>query len=172
MVALMKYGSGFPFHRLARLEDNLGIQLPASTQWEIVRDAAQLIQPVFAEHIRQAASGEVLFNDDTSVKILEFLDHDRVVEDPKLPGRTGVFTTGIVTTREGRKIALFFSGRKHAGENLADVLAERAKELPTPIQMCDALPRNLPGKLKVILANCLVHGRRYFVEAAANFPEE
>ena len=172
MVALMKYGSGFPFHRLERLEDNLGIPLPASTQWEMVRDGAQLIQPAFEELIRQAASGEVLYNPDTSVKILEFLDHDRVVEDPKLPGRTGVFTTGIVSTQEGRKIALFFSGRKHAGENLADVLAERAKELPTPIQMCDALPRNLPGELKVILANCLTHGRRYFVEAAANFPEQ
>jgi transposase len=172
IVALMKYGSGFPFHRLERLESNLGIPLPASTQWEMVRDGAHLIQPAFEELIRQAASGEVLYNDDTSVKILEFLDHDRVVEDPKLPGRTGIFTTGIVSTKEGLKIALFFSGRKHAGENLADVLAERAKELPAPIQMCDALPRNLPGELKVILANCLVHGRRYFVEAAANFPEE
>ena len=172
MVALMKYGSGFPFHRLERLEDNLGIPLPASTQWEMVRDGAECIQPAFEELIRQAASGEVLYNDDTSVKILEFLDHDRVVEDPKLPGRTGVFTTGIVSTRAGRKIALFFSGRKHAGENLADVLAERARELPRPIQMCDALSRNLPRELEVILANCLTHGRRYFVEAAANFPDE
>ncbi len=172
MVALMKYGSGFPFHRLERLESNLGIPLPASTQWEMVRDGAQRIQPAFEEFIRQAASGEVLYNDDTSVKILEFVDQDRVVEDPKLPGRTGVFTTGIVSTREGRKIALFFSGRKHAGENIADVLAQRASELPRPIQMCDALSRNLPRELEVILANCLVHGRRYFVEAAANFPEE
>jgi len=172
MVALMKYGSGFPFHRLERLEGNLGIPLPASTQWEMVRDGAACIQPVFAELIRQGASGEVLYNDDTSVKILEFLDHERVVEDPKLPGRTGVFTTGIVSTQEGRKIALFFSGRKHAGENLADVLAKRAAELPRPIQMCDALSRNFPRELEVILANCLAHGRRYFVEAAANFPEE
>src|SRR5262245_15028616 len=79
---------------------------------------AQLIQPAFEELTRQAASGDVLYNDDTSVKILEFLDHDRVVEDPKLPGQTGVFTTGIVSTKEGLKIALFFSGRKHAGETL------------------------------------------------------
>lgn len=172
MVALMKYGSGFPFHRLERLESNLGIPLPASTQWEMVRDGAERIQPAFDELIRQGASGEVLYNDDTSVKILEFVQHDRVVEDPQLPGRTGVFTTGIVSTRESRKIALFFSGRKHAGENLADVLAQRAVELPRPIQMCDALSRNLPRELEVILANCLTHGRRYFVEAAANFPEE
>ena len=74
----------------------------------------------------------MLYNDDTSVKILEFVDHDRVVEDPKLPGRTGVFTTGIVSTREGRKIALFFSGRKHAGENIADVLAKRASNYRSP----------------------------------------
>ena len=172
MVALMKYGSGFPFHRLERLESNLGIPLPASTQWEMVRDGAESIQPAFEELIRQAASAEVLYNDDTSVKILEFLEHDRVIEDPQLPGRTGIFTTGIVSTQEGRKIALFFSGRKHAGENLADVLAQRASELPRPIQMCDALSRNLPRELEVILANCLTHGRRYWVEAAANFPEQ
>ena len=79
IVALMKYGSGFPFHRLERLESNFGIPLPASTQWEMVRDGAQLIQPAFEELIRQAASGEVLYNDDTSVKIREFLDHDRFV---------------------------------------------------------------------------------------------
>ena len=36
--------------------------------------------------------------------------------------------------------------------------------LPPPIQMCDALSRNLPGELQTILANCLAHGRRQFVE--------
>ncbi|HYR87943.1 MAG TPA: IS66 family transposase [Terriglobia bacterium] len=172
MVALFKYGSGFPFYRMERLQANLGIPLPASTQWEMVLNAAQRILPVFNELIRQASDGDVLYNDDTSVKILEFLKHNRVIEDKDFPKRTGIFTTGIVSTRDGRKIALFFSGRKHAGENLADVLAQRARELPSPIQMCDASSRNLPRQLKVILANCLTHGRRQFVEAAANFPEE
>ena len=65
--------------------------------------------------------------------------------------RTGMFTTGIISTREGQKIALFFSGRQHAGENLEDVLAQRVADLPPPIQMCDALSRNLPGELKTIL---------------------
>ncbi len=71
-----------------------------------------------------------------------------------------------------RKIALFFSGRHHAGENLADVLAERAESLAAPIQMCDPLTRNLPGDLKTILAHCLAHGQRQFVEVAERFPEE
>jgi transposase len=67
---------------------------------------------------------------------------------------------------------LFFSGRQHAGENLKDVLAQRAADLAPPIQMCDALSRNLPGELKTLLANCLAHGRRQFVDVAESFPQE
>jgi transposase len=38
--------------------------------------------------------------------------------------------------------------------------------------MCDGLARNLPGELETILANCLTHGRRNFVELLDRFPEE
>ena len=86
--------------------------------------------------------------------------------------RKGMFTTGIISTRGERKIALFLSGRQHAGENLADVLAERAEGLPPPTQMCDALSRNAPGELETILGNCLAHGRRKFVDEVERFPEE
>ncbi len=64
MIAQLKYGSGVPFYRLEKLESQLGIPLPAATQWEIVEDAAALLQPVHDEFIRQAAQGEVLHNDD------------------------------------------------------------------------------------------------------------
>ena len=57
MIAQLKYGSGTPFHRLEKLEALLGIPLPAATQWEIVEEAAELIQPVRDELIRQAAQG-------------------------------------------------------------------------------------------------------------------
>ena len=86
-----------------------------------------------------------------------------------------MFTSGIVSVGEGRKIALFFTGRQHAGENLAAILKQRAAELPPPIQMCDALSRNvpkLPAGVEILLANCLAHGRRQFTEVAANFPTE
>jgi hypothetical protein len=86
--------------------------------------------------------------------------------------RTGLYTSGVVSRKEGRDIALFFSGKQHAGENLADVLRRRATELDLPIQMCDALSRNFPEDLKVILANCLAHSRRRFVDVVASFPEE
>jgi transposase len=70
MIGLLKYGSGIPFCRLEGLEENLGIPLPVSTQWEIVAETAEVIRPAFEELIRQAAQGEVFHNDDTGMKIL------------------------------------------------------------------------------------------------------
>jgi transposase len=175
MIALLKYGSGLPFNRLEGLQGSLEIPLPASTQWDIVNDAAKLIEPVYDELIRQAAQGEVLHNDDTTMKILEFMGERakaRAFAEEDAPKRTGIFTSGIVSTNEGRRIALFFTGRRHAGENLAQVLAHRSSALGPPIQMCDALSRNLPAELKTIVGNCLAHGRRQFVDVVERFPEE
>ena len=168
MIAQLKYGSGVPFHRLEKLEAHLGIPMPAATQWDIVEEAAELIRPARDELIRQAAQGEVLHNDDTSMRVLK-------LKRPEGDQRTGVFTSGIVSTGEGWKIALFFTGRQHAGENIAAVMKQRAAELPRPIQMCDALSRNVPklaSGVELLLALCLAHGRRQFVEVAANFPEQ
>ena len=168
MIAQLKYGSGVPFYRLERMEELLGIPMPAATQWEVAEEAAEVIKPAHQELIRQAAQGEVLHNDDTGMRVL------RMEREPS-DDRTGVFTSGIVSTAAGRKIALYFTGRQHAGENLADVLKRRAAELSAPIQMCDALSRNTPkvgGGVEILLANCLAHGRRQFVEVAQKFPDE
>lgn len=168
MIAQLKYGSGTPFYRLEQLEEQLGIPLPAATQWEIVEDAAELIRPARDELIRQAAQGEVVHNDDTSMRVL------RMAREPS-DERTGVFTSGIVSIGQGWKIALYFTGRQHAGENIADVLKQRIEPSAPLIQMCDALSRNvpkLPAGVEVLLANCLAHGRRQFVEVAENFPDE
>jgi len=181
MIALWKYGSGVPWDRLERLEASLGIPLPASTQCEIVAERAEVIRPVFEELIRQAAQGEVFYNDDTRRKILALAraSPQRLEEEKASSSsqeRTGLFTTGIVsTTQQERRIALFFTGRKHAGENLARVFIERAKGLAPPIQMSDALSRNAPKldeKLEILWGNCNAHARRRFVEVTPNFPEE
>lgn len=140
-------------------------------------EASSLIQPAYDELIRQAAQGQVLHNDDTTVKILELMGErakTAVIDaaDPVGPDRTGMFTTGVVATSEGKQIALFFSGRKHAGENLRDVLLRRATDLPPPIQMCDALSRNRTPELQTILSNCMAHARRQFVDVNEHFPTE
>jgi len=171
MLALLNYGSGMPFHRLERLQRSVGIPLPASTQWEIVQEVAGVVEPAHGELLRQAAQGEVLHNDDTTMKILALMQGRRA-DDGSGGERSGVFTSGIVSIAEGRRITLFFTGNRHAGENLSDVLRLRASELGPPIQMCDALARNVPQEFQVILANCVAHGRRRFVEVAHDFPEE
>lgn len=64
MIAQLKYGTGVPFTRLERMEGQLGIPLPATTQWELVEGAANVLKPAFDQIIWQAAQGEVLYNDD------------------------------------------------------------------------------------------------------------
>jgi len=172
MIALLKYGSGLPFYRLEGLQKSLGIPLPASTQWDLVKEASNLLESVHEELIRQAAQGDLLHNDDTTMKILEI---EAMLQEHKDKGgtdRSGSRTSGIVALGEGHQIALFFTGVQHAGENLADVLARRSELLEAPIQMCDALSHNTPGDFATILANCLTHSRRKFVDVVPSFPED
>jgi transposase len=164
MIALLKYGTGIPFNRLEALQESLGIPLPASTQWDIVEKNADRAHPVYKELIRQAAQGGIIHNDDTVMKILLSINEKE--------GRKGTFTTGLLSVKDERKIALFVTGHEHAGENLTALLEKRHKGLDPPIQMCDALSRNAPKEFITILGNCLSHGRRNFVDQAENFPEE
>lgn len=173
MIGLLKYGCGLPFNRMERLERGFGIPLPASTQWDVVENAEKKLVVPFEELIRQAAQGKVLHNDDTTIKILEMMaEASGKKPDTESDKRTGMFTTGVISTGEGYRIALFFSGRQHAGENLADVLKKRASELGAPIQMCDGLSRNTAGDFDSILANCMAHARRKFVDVSYNFPKK
>lgn len=167
IVPLMKYGTGLPFHRLEKLQESFGVPLPASTQWEIVDSAAAQISPVYEELLRTAAQAQILHNDDTSIKILSLMKQQQLQDSP----RKGMFTTAIVARTEDRTMVCYFTGSNHAGENLEDLLSHRIAQLPPPIQMCDALSRNVPDTFKTILANCLTHARRNFVDTLPAFPE-
>jgi len=168
MMAMLKYGSGMPFNRLQRLQETLGIPLSASTQWETLSQHEYAFGSVYQAFIVAAAQGKVIHNDDTTMRVLSLPDLNR----PGKADRTGVFTSGIVSVDDDHQIALFFTGHQHAGENLADVLKHRATELTAPIQMADGLSRNVPGEFETLLANCLAHGRRKFVDVFEAFPTE
>lgn len=176
MMALLRYGAGMPLHRLHRLQADLGTPVPASTQWEVVRDHVSAVAPAWLALCFLAAQGKVLHNDDTNVRILSLMGKRRAelaaAGALTRPDRTGLFTTGIVARTDAGPIALFFSGRQHAGENLGDLLDARDKALPPPIQMADGLDRNLPSEHTTIESNCLAHGRRHVVDEADNFPSE
>ncbi len=73
ILAVLRYGSGFPMNRLEGLQESFGVPLPASTQWDILQRLAKTVEPAFQELIRQAAQGEVIHVDDTPVRILEVM---------------------------------------------------------------------------------------------------
>lgn len=171
-IAVLRYGTGLPHYRLARLQQSLGVPLPESTQWEVMALLAAQAQPIFAELVAQAANSPLLHHDDTTMRILD-------LRRPGSPSaalidrqRKGTFTTNILAEVAQHPVALYFTGWQHAGENLAAVLRQRATDLAPPIQMCDALSRNMHPEAHTILAHCLAHGRREFVSVAPSFPAE
>jgi len=168
MLTLLRYGGGFPHYRLRRFQDNLGIPLPESTQWDIIEKAANTAQHIYKELIRQAAKGDLLHNDDTTMRILSNKKENISGKNE----RKGVFTTGILSEKDHQQIALYFTGNQHAGENIGDLLRNRGSTLNPPIQMCDASSRNLPKDFEITLANCMSHARRYFVELLHIFPQK
>ncbi len=173
IMALLKYGTGVPFNRLEQLQGNLGIPLSASTQWYTLGKHEYAFVPIYDALIVAAAQGKIVHNDDTAMRVIESATLEKIKIDGKdASDRKGIFTSGIVSIGDGYRIAMFFTGHKHAGENLADVLKHRASELSAPIQMSDALSRNTPKAFETLVANCLVHGRRNFVDVFENFPSE
>jgi hypothetical protein len=192
IVTLLKYGTGFPFSRLSRLQLSAGVPLAAATQWQLCEKTGRVLAPVFLALVNYAAQGGLLYVDDTGAKILglvrrhgesreqasqrqQWLDSQARLELPvspeRLEGRTGTFTTGIVSSVDGHTIVLYQTGWRHAGDNLEHVLSHRDAELPPPIQMCDALSRNASGDFQTILANCLSHARREFADLVSLFKE-
>ena len=173
IIAVLKYGSGVPFYRLEKLQESFGVPLPDATQWDIVKEKAIPIQPAIDELVHQAAQGTVIHNDDTIMKVLELMQENKeFAQNPETENRTGMFTTGIISVVGERHIALFYTGRQHAGENLEQLLGHRDPERGPPIHMCDALSRNVTEEFAAILANCMAHARRNFVDVVEYFPQE
>lgn len=166
IVCLLKYRGGLPFYRQQQMQEMLGAPLSASEIWKMTEETADSVHPVYALLCEEAAKADLLQNDDTTAKILDVKIQD---DDP----RKGIFTTAILATlKEEIRIGLFFTGRKHAGENLNELLEDRPKERGPPIQQCDALSRNVPKDHETQLSNCLAHARRKFYELIETWPQE
>jgi hypothetical protein len=176
MMALLRYDAGVAHNRLERIQSDLETPLPSSTQWDVVNKGSKVIKPVYLELLLQGACGSVIFSDDTYVRILELMGRRRAAKleagELAAPDRTGLFTTVIVSRTGNGQIALYFSGRNHAGENLAELLDQRATDLPPPTHMCDGLNRNRPAEHEVNSGNCLGHARRHVVDQTESFPVE
>lgn len=168
ILALQKYYVAIPFRRQAYFHSLLGVPLPVSTQWQLIEEVGGAALLIFPTLERMAANGELIHNDDTSVKITDIIRHNRLHPSKE---RTGMFTTGILSRTEQRDIALFYNGTIHAGENMEKLLQKRDTKSGDVIQMCDALSRNIPASFNTILCNCLSHGFRKFDDLKEFYPE-
>jgi len=170
-LAIQKYYAGMPFYRQENIQTMLGFPLPDSTQFDLVEQVADCAYPVIGALEKIAANGTLSHYDDTGAKILSVISDNRANPDKK---RTGMFTTGIISTiNDNQKIALFYTGTKHAGENITALLQHRNKEKEKIILMCDALASNIPKLLQdiIIECNCLSHGFRKFRDLLEYYPE-
>jgi transposase len=171
-VAILRYGSGMPHYRLARLQESLGVPCPESTQWEVMKPLYESAKPILEHLIAQTANSPLFHNDDTKMRVLDLRRPGSATAANIDPKRKGTFTSSILGQVGPHTVALYFTGWQHAGENLADVLKQRRADLDAPMQMCDALSSNFSPDFKTLLGHCLSHGRREFVPLAENFPQE
>jgi len=159
IIALLKYRASMPFYRLQKIQDQLYMPMPASTQWDLIEDLLSDIYPAWLEFHNVAQGGVLFHQDDTKGKVLSLIKDNKLNPDKK---RKGIFTSCIMSELEdGKKITLFFTGHKYSGENLSDIIKDYTFESP-PVIMSDALSTNKITVKEVLTALCLSHARRGF----------
>jgi transposase len=179
VLALARYYLGLPWHRLEGFQALVGVPVPDATQWdqgEIVGDCSY---PLFKWLEKEAAQGEVIFQDDTPGRVLTLIEENQQARakaqaqgKAKTEERTGMQTTALIVQVGERRIWLYYTGRRHAGENLAALLTKRELGRGKPLVMSDALSHNNAEEANLIRCHCLAHGRRQFSDLADDFPAE
>src|SRR5882672_7962653 len=151
VLVVGRYYLGLPFYRVEGYQAMLGVPIPDATQWDQIEKVGDCCYVVFELLETLAAQGELIHQDDTSVRIVTLIKENQQIRAqaaaqgfsrPK--ERTGMFTTALVVKRE-------------------------ADQKP-PLVMSDALARNEVEEGLVIRCHCLAHGRRQFSDIEEVFP--
>jgi len=169
-AVMLKYRMGMPFYRQASMQKLLGMPITASEICKMTKDVANILEPVFFGLIKKSAQGHTIHNDDTTARVLELIKENKDSKENK-KFRKGIFTSAILSKVDDKVISLYFTGRRHAGENLSAVLDHRDGSRAPPVQSCDALSCNQPGEHKTQISYCLAHCRRKFYALLDFWPE-
>jgi hypothetical protein len=180
VLAVSRYYLGVPGYRLQGYQAMLGVPVPDATQWDQIEQVGDCAYVVFEQMEQVAAQGELIFHDDTAVRILALMQEnsDRLAaaqaQGVSTPNeRTGMHTTALVVKVGEHTAILYYSSRRHAGENLQELLDKRAAGLAKPLAMSDALASNeVADESRLIRCHCLAHGRRKFSDLEEVFPHE
>lgn len=173
MLMINKYFMSVPLYRQDRLQNYLGIPLPASTQWDLMAKHQPMLKALYKAIAQDAANGLALCYDDTSVKIMSEIKAAKLAQKGKKSQHT-CFTTGMVSLHEDHRSYLYITDNRTAGKCIADIMALRDTDLEPPIIMCDALAANIPQGIAedlYILCFCLVHARRQFYELPSGYDD-
>ena len=142
VLVLGRYYLGVPLYRLEGYQAMVGVPVADATQWDQIERVADCAYPVFEQLKTLAAQGEVIYQDDTHVRILSLIAENRRTQAEDTSGeRTGMYTTGLVVQQGEHTICLYMAGRAHAGENLEALLTQRDAGRDKPLVMSDALAR-------------------------------
>ena len=158
----------------------LGVPVPDATQWDQIEQVGDGAYVGLAQMEQGAAQGELIFQDDTAVRIVSLIQENmasgaaaQAQGVPTSKVRTGMHPTALVVKVGEHTAMLYYSSRRHAGENLQGLLEKRAAGLATPLAMSDALASHEVAKeAAVIRCHCLAHGRRKCSALAEVFPHE
>jgi len=179
VLALARYYLGLPWYRLEGFQALVGVPMPDATQWDQVELVGDCTHPIFKYLEKLAAQGKVIFQDDTPQRVLALIEENQQAKarahaqgKAKTDARTGMQTTALIVQVGERQICLYYTGRRHAGENLEALLTQREPERGKPLVMSDALSSNNAEEANLIRCHCLAHGRRQFSELAEDFPVE
>jgi transposase len=130
VLAVSRYYLGLPGYRVQGYQAMLGVPVPDATQWDQIEAVGDCAYKVFAHMEREAAQGELIFHDDTAVRILALIKENRArlaaaqAQGVSTPTeRTGMHTTALVVKVGEHTAILYYSSRRHAGENLQGLLA-------------------------------------------------
>jgi transposase len=139
VLVLGRYYLGIPLYRLEGYQAMVGVPISDATQWDQIERVADCVYPVFEQLQTLAAQGEIIYQDDTHVRILSLIGENRQAQAKGAPAeRTGMYTTALVVQQSAQTICLYFAGRAHAGENLEALLTRREADRGKPIVMSDA----------------------------------
>jgi hypothetical protein len=177
VLALGRYYLGVPLYRLESYQALVGVPVPDATQWDQIEGVADCAYPIFKHLEKVAAQGEVIYQDDTPVRILSLIAENQQAEAQASGGaratpRTGMQTTALIVQVGEQQICLYYAGRQHAGENLAALLRKREPQHANPLVMSDALASNAAEDQPLIRCHCLAHGQRKFRDLDEAFPGE
>jgi len=102
VLMVSRYYLGLPFYRVAGYQAMLGVPVPDSTQWDQIEKVGDCCYVVFEYLESVAAQGELIYQDDTTVRILSlFKENQQLRAQAAAQGlsrakeRTGMFTTAL-----------------------------------------------------------------------------